>query len=53
MNEKVEAGMVQPRIGRYGICGWDCIVKGMDCLLFKTKRLAMAWMKRNGYAVIS
>lgn len=50
---KPEAGMVQPRYGRYGkISGWDCIVNGMDCVLFSTRKKAMNWMKSNGYDVV-
>lgn len=45
-------GMIQPRYGRYGICGWDVIIVGMENLLFSTKGLARKWMKQNGYDVI-
>ena len=50
MNAKY--GMIQPRYGRYGICGWDVLVKGMECLMFRTKKLARNWMDKNGYEVI-
>lgn len=45
-------GMIQPRYGRYGISGWDVLIVGLDCLFFKTKKLARQWMDANGYEVI-
>ena len=45
-------GMIQPRYGRYGVCGWDVIVAGLACILFPTKKLARNWMKDNGYEVL-
>ena len=49
---EVKYGMIQPRYGRYGICGFDVIIKGMECILFRTRRMAQEWMDRNGYGVI-
>lgn len=40
---------IQPRYGRYGISGYDVMVKDMDNILFATKRLAKQWAKSNGY----
>jgi len=51
-NSLPTCGMVQPRYGRYGICGWDCIIAGLDLVFHPTKAKAMAWMKRNGYEVV-
>jgi hypothetical protein len=49
----VTCGMVQPRYGRYGkICGWDCIVTGLDLVFHSTKSKALAWMKNHGYEVV-
>lgn len=52
MNEKVAYGMIQPRYGRYGICGWDVLINGLNCILFSSRKLAKEWMEKNGYAVI-
>jgi len=56
MNEananKPTAGTVQPRYGRYGICGWDAIVAGLDCVFFATRKKAAEWMKKNGYEIV-
>lgn len=57
MNEtittKPEAGMVQPRYGRYGkVSGYDCIVTGHDLVFFSTRKKAVNWMKSNGYDII-
>ena len=48
----VKAGMIQPRYGRYGISGFDVIITGMECLFFRTRRLAREWMDANGYEVV-
>ena len=47
-----KSGMVQPRYGRYGICGWDVLVVGMSALFFATKGKAVKWMKDNGYEIV-
>ena len=52
MNEKAQSGMIQPRFGRYGICGYDVIVKGLECILFRTKKLARKWMEAHGYEIV-
>lgn len=51
-NFEPKYGHVLPREGRYGICGWDVIVKDFPALLFSTKRQAVAWMKKNGYELL-
>ena len=53
MKEKVKYGMVQPRQGRYGVCGWDVMIVGLPLMLFNTKGLALKWMKKNGYEVLA
>ena len=45
-------GMIQPRYGRYGICGFDVIINGLECILFRTRKMARDWMDKNGYDVI-
>ena len=47
-NFEPKYGHVLPREGRYGICGWDVIVKDFPALLFST----VAWMKKNGYELL-
>ena len=47
-NETVKSGVIQPRYGRYGICGFDVIVKGLECILFPTRKAARAWMDKMG-----
>ena len=49
---EVKYGMIQPRYGRYGICGWDVIISGMNCLLFRTRKFASKWMEKNGYGIV-
>ena len=49
---KATAGMIQPRYGRYGICGYDVIVAGLACILFRTKKLARKWMEAHGYEIV-
>ena len=51
-NGEPEAGSVLPRQGFYGICGWDCIVKGYPIIHFATKRKATKWMADHGFQVI-
>jgi hypothetical protein len=46
-------GMIQPRSGRYGICGYDVLVVGMECLFFASRKLARKWMKDNGYELVA
>lgn len=43
---------IQPRYGRYGICGWDVMIVGMANILFSTKRLAKKWASSNGYSML-
>ena len=50
--KEVKYGLIQPRYGRYGICGFDVIIKGVECILFSTRKLARDWMTKNGYEVI-
>lgn len=45
-------GMIQPRYGRYGICGYDLMIVGLENILFATKKLARKWAKDNGYDII-
>lgn len=47
-----KCGMIQPRYGRYGICGYDVMIVGMENILFATKGLARKWCKANGVDVI-
>jgi len=46
-------GCVLPHYGRYGISGWDCIVKGFEAVFQPTKKAAMKWMKDHGFDVLS
>ena len=48
----MKAGMILPRYGRYGICGYDVIVNGLACILFSTNKLARKWLEANGYELV-
>ena len=45
-------GMIQPRYGRYGICGYDVLIVGLAAIFFRTRALAKKWMKGNGYDIL-
>ena len=45
-------GMIQPRYGRYGICGYDLMIVGLENILFATKKLARKWAKEHGYGIV-